>query len=885
MRRSLVASLPLVRAVADVGEQVVLDLERDAEVVAVGAERFDHTLRSAAEHGPALAGAAEEGRGLAPHHLHVGGHVADAALGDLGLEGLPAAEVHARARDDLERRHDALGRDALAVALGEPEEDVEEQGVARHDGVVDAEARVEGLLSASHRVLVDDVVVHEARDVGAFGADRGRQDALGISARRDRGLHEQHRPEELAGGAQRVRAHRVERMRVLLPTPVQCGLEPALTSREALVAQRLGGLHGLRIGDERAGRRERRERALRGARAAELAHGLGDAGRVEVHLGEEGGRVTVLDRLVGDAETARRRVDAGPGQALEHGASEAAHHAVLLDRHDDAAALRVRHDLARVERLGEARVQHGGLDPLGREGLGGRTRVRDAAPERHDQHVVAAAEQLGLADRQRPDLVVHRDAESLATRVAEGGRALELDRGSDHVLELVLVLGRHQHDVGQRPQVRDVVEPLVRGPVRADQARAIHRERHVEVLHADVVHDLIERALQEGRVDRGDGLHALGRETGREADRVLFGDPGVVVALGQGGLEAVQARPVGHRGRDAHDALVRVREPNEAVGEDGLVLGRAGRRFRERARGRLELADPVVAVGIVLGGPEAVALVGVGVHDHGAATRGEQSLRLLEPIDQRVDVVSRNGSEVLEVERAGEMGDRVERRGRAVRASGVARGSRAQRAHIGCDRHPVVVHDDDEVLLAQSARVVERLERHSGRERAVADQRDCDVRVALALERLGHSERGRDRRARMPGTERVVGRFRTPQELAHPAALADRGEAVDAARQDLVRVPLVPHVEHEAVVGRVEHEMDGREQLHRAEARREVSPRLGYALGRSPSVPRARRRSSRRGRGCGDPRGPRSPRGAAGSGAPGRAVRGAGRPCVRTSSD
>ena len=78
------------------------------------------------------------------------------------------------------------------------------------------------------------------------------------------------------------------------------------------------------------------------------------------------------------------------------------------------------------------------------------------------------------------------------------------------------------------------------GPVVADEAGAVHREHHVQLLEADVVHDLVVGALEEGRVDRGDRLGPLQRQAGREQDRVLLGDADVVVALGQLLLEDVQ---------------------------------------------------------------------------------------------------------------------------------------------------------------------------------------------------------------------------------------------------------------------------------------------------------------------------------------------------------
>ena len=68
---------------------------------------------------------------------------------------------------------------------------------------------------------------------------------------------------------------------------------------------------------------------------------------------------------------------------------------------------------------------------------------------------------------------------------------------------------------GSGAEVGDVEGAVVRRAVVADQAGAVHREDDVQLLQADVVDDLVEGALQEGRVDRADRLDALEREARR----------------------------------------------------------------------------------------------------------------------------------------------------------------------------------------------------------------------------------------------------------------------------------------------------------------------------------------------------------------------------------
>ena len=106
------------------------------------------------------------------------------------------------------------------------------------------------------------------------------------------------------------------------------------------------------------------------------------------------------------------------------------------------------------------------------------------------------------------------------------------ERRVQHVAQQRLVARGHQRHVRQAAQVRDVEGAVVRRAVVADEAGAVHREDDGELLQADVVDDLVERALQERRVDRADRLDALERQAGGEQDRLLLGDADVEVVVG-----------------------------------------------------------------------------------------------------------------------------------------------------------------------------------------------------------------------------------------------------------------------------------------------------------------------------------------------------------------
>ena len=166
------------------------------------------------------------------------------------------------------------------------------------------------------------------------------------------------------------------------------------------------------------------------------------------------------------------------------------------------------------------------------------------------------------------------------------------DRGVEHVDQHRLVARRHHDHVRDRAEVGDVEGTVVGRAVVADEAGAIHREGDVEVLQADVVDDLVEGTLEEGRVDRADGLGTLQRHAGGEQDRVLLGDADVVILLGALVAELLQAGPPRHRRGDPDHPLVGFGLGDDRVGEDLRVLRR-----RARCRRFLEQLDALRRVG------------------------------------------------------------------------------------------------------------------------------------------------------------------------------------------------------------------------------------------------------------------------------------------------
>ena len=69
------------------------------------------------------------------------------------------------------------------------------------------------------------------------------------------------------------------------------------------------------------------------------------------------------------------------------------------------------------------------------------------------------------------------------------------------------------------------------GAVGADQPRAVHGEAHRKGLDRHIVHHLIVGPLQEGRIDRAEGLEAFAGKPGRKGHGVLLGDADIEAAI------------------------------------------------------------------------------------------------------------------------------------------------------------------------------------------------------------------------------------------------------------------------------------------------------------------------------------------------------------------
>ncbi len=150
-----------------------------------------------------------------------------------------------------------------------------------------------------------------------------------------------------------------------------------------------------------------------------------------------------------------------------------------------------------------------------------------------------------------------------------------------------------------------------------------------------------------------------------------------------------------------------------------------------------------------------------------------------------------------------------------------------QRADRRADRHLVVVEHDQHLRLAL-ADVVQRLEAEAAHQGGIADDH-CDALVA-AGQVAGRRKPLRDGEARagVSAVEDVVLGLAPPRKAADAVQLPETPEPLVPARQQLVRVGLMPGVPDDAVARRVQQAVQRDRQFDDAQRRAEVAAGAGH---------------------------------------------------------
>ncbi len=190
--------------------------------------------------------------------------------------------------------------------------------------------------------------------------------------------------------------------------------------------------------------------------------------------------------------------------------------------------------------------------------------------------VVAGAQLHGAAEPERGLRIAHRRFLRAAAE-SKVDRPVDVERGQRGLIGFVDVGGDDDRHVRQAAHQRQILERMMRaaGHAKRDAARG-SADHHALIRVGDVVAHLLHAARgDERRIGAHVGTQAGGRETGRDADRVLLGDAHLDEAIAIAfdvGTDPEQILSVGgqhHRARLACGEL----EQRLAEGKARLVGG------------------------------------------------------------------------------------------------------------------------------------------------------------------------------------------------------------------------------------------------------------------------------------------------------------------------
>ncbi len=99
--------------------------------------------------------------------------------------------------------------------------------------------------------------------------------------------------------------------------------------------------------------------------------------------------------------------------------------------------------------------------------------------------------------------------------------------------------------------------------------------------------------------------------------------------------------------------------------------------------------------------------------------------------------------------------------------------------------------------------LIDAFQRHSRRQSSIPDKRNYVEVFVLEIARSRDAQRRGNRRSGVSCVEHVVFRFLAAKETAQPVVLANGGELLAAAREDLMRIGLMTYVDDQFVLRRV----------------------------------------------------------------------------------
>ena len=358
----------------------------------------------------------------------------------------------------------------------------------------------------------------------------------------------------------------------------------------------------------------------------------------------------MFDELVGPTDPDDGCLDLAFGEQFHHGTAVAARQRMILDRDDHVGRAPEELVGTGIQRLGESGIDQGDVEILALQMLGRFTGQALHVAQGKDGDLnptarIKVSQDFRLADFDQARRFFDGHALGRAAGIADRGGMPLLSGGEEHVHQLILVLGRHQDHVGHAAEIRNIVKPMMRGPVVGRQPRAVHAENHRQILQCGVVDDAIIGALQERRVNRAHGVETHRREPAGEEHAMFLRDADVVIAVGQGLFEDLESGAAGHCRRNANDRVILAAQPHHGLPKHILPVWR-GARLGRRARPGLHVVGTGAVEFLGMLESDVVALALFGEHmEHNRLLAG---LGVFEDVDQEWDIMAVNRPHVTQ---------------------------------------------------------------------------------------------------------------------------------------------------------------------------------------------------------------------------------------------
>ena len=208
------------------------------------------------------------------------------------------------------------------------------------------------------------------------------------------------------------------------------------------------------------------------------------------------------------------------------------------------------------------------------------------------------------------------------------------------MLQLILILRRHNGHVGNAAQISVIKNAMMRITVITDKTGTVKAQRYMQLLHTDIVHDRVISALHKGRINCRHRLHSGSSHACSRSHCMLLSNTYVkemiLMRLGKN----IQAGAVRHSGRNTDNLIISISQLAQGFTKNLGVAYRCIRISNFFAGSDIKGAGTMELVGTFFGRLVALALF----RQHVYHNRSVNLLGSLHYVQQALQIMSVNGA-------------------------------------------------------------------------------------------------------------------------------------------------------------------------------------------------------------------------------------------------